>query len=68
MAFHHDSSGSREGEGKVVQLLEKLQEDMLQVSSYFLQTQLCYLTAPVNIQCSGHPNMLKHRQQEVWIK
>lgn len=37
------------------------------VSSYFLQKYLCYLTAPVNVQCSCHPNLLRHGQQEIWI-
>lgn len=50
----------------MVQLLEKLQEDVLKaVSSYILER--CYLTAPANVQCSGHQNVLKQGQQEVWI-
>lgn len=69
MAFHPLTLlGAERGRGKVVQLLEKLQEDALNaVSSYFLQRQLYYLTAPVNVQCSGHSNTLEHGQQEVWI-
>lgn len=62
MAFHPLTARSTKGEGRAVQPPE------MAVSSYFLQRYLCYLTAPVNVQCSGHTNVLQHGQEEVWIK
>lgn len=68
MAFHPLTARSTRGEGRAVHPPERLQEDMLMaVSSYFLQRYWGYLTAPVNVQCSGHANVLRHEQQEVWI-
>lgn len=55
MAFHPLTARSTRGEGRAVHPPERLQEDApMAVSSFFLQKYSCYLTAPANVQCSGH--------------